>query len=88
MAAKNRADLLTKLHKFVKKEYEAVLPPSNRSVLDHMLYACCLEDSTSEAADEAFARLQENFFDWNEVRIPQNDLVKEFALLLVSPVQK
>ena len=69
MAAKNRADLLTKLHKFVKKEYEAVLPPSNRTVLDHMLYGCCLEDSTFEAADEAFARLQENFFDWNEVRV-------------------
>ena len=34
-----------------------------------MLYGCCLENSTFEAADDAMARLQENFFDWNEVRV-------------------
>ncbi len=87
MAAKNRADQLTKLHKFVKKEYEAVLPPSNRSVLDHMLYACCLEDSTSEAADEAFARLQENFFDWNEVRVTTVDELSESMKSVARPME-
>ena len=87
MAAKNRADLLTKLHKFVKKEYEPVLPPSNRSVLDHMLYACCLEDSTSEAADEAFARLQENFFDWNEVRVTTAIELSESMKGVARPVE-
>ena len=34
-----------------------------------MIYACCLEDASYEAADEAFHRLQESFFDWNEVRV-------------------
>ena len=34
-----------------------------------MLYACCLEDSDYEAADEVFARLQEDFLNWNEVRV-------------------
>lgn len=87
MAAKNRADLLTKLHKFVKKEYEPVLPPSNRSVLDHMLYACCLEDSTSEAADEAFARLQENFFDWNEVRVTTAAELSESMKSVARPIE-
>ena len=69
MSAKNRADLITKLHKFVKKEYQVITPPSNRSVLEHMIYGCCLENSTFDAADDAFARLQENYFDWNEVRV-------------------
>ena len=87
MAAKNRADLLTKLHKFVKKEYEAVLPPSNRSVLDHMLYGCCLEDSTAEAADEAFARLQENFFDWNEVRVTTAAELSESMKSVTRPLE-
>jgi len=69
MSAKNRADLITKLHKFVKKEYQVITPPSNRSVLEHMIYGCCLENSTFDAADDAFARLQENYFDWDEVRV-------------------
>ena len=38
-------------------------------MLEELLYACCLEDSRPEIADECFARLQESFFDWNEVRV-------------------
>jgi endonuclease III len=38
-------------------------------VLEHLLYACCLEDARFEQADEAFAKLQQTYFDWNEVRV-------------------
>ncbi len=69
MATKSRADLILALFKFCKKEYPPVAPPSNRTVIEHMLYGCCLENSSYEAADEALAKLQENFFDWNEVRV-------------------
>lgn len=69
MSAKQRADLITKLYKFVKKNYQVVAYPSNRTVLEHLIYGCCLENSTCEAADDAFAKLQENYFDWNEVRV-------------------
>ena len=79
MSAKNRADLLTKLHKVVKKQYSPIATPSNRTVLEHMIYGAVLEDSTFEAADEAFAKLQENFYDWNEVRVTTR---KELAELL------
>ena len=34
-----------------------------------LLYACCLESSNHEPSDDAFARLQETYFDWNEVRV-------------------
>ena len=37
--------------------------------MEHLIYACCLEDSRSEQADEAFAKLQQAYFDWNEVRV-------------------
>jgi endonuclease III len=69
MSTKNRGDRIQLLHKVVTKHYTPVLPPEDRSVLEHLLYACCLEDAPHEAADEAFHRLQESFFDWNEVRV-------------------
>ena len=65
----NRAALLTKLHKVLKKHYKPTSPPKDRTVLEHLLYACCLENSRQEAADEAFAKLKELYFDWNEVRV-------------------
>jgi endonuclease-3 len=65
----NRAEKYNKLYKIARKHFQPVLPPSNRSVLEHIVYACCLEDSTYESADEVFAKLLENYFDWNEIRV-------------------
>lgn len=65
----DRASLLTKTAKVLKKHYKPFSPPSNRSVLEHLLYACCLEASSHEASDDAFARLQQTYFDWNEARV-------------------
>lgn len=87
MSAKNRADLIAKLHKFVKKEFQVIAAPSNRSVLDHLVYGCCLENSTHEAADEAFAKLQENFFDWNEVRVTTVEELAETAKSVAHPLE-
>lgn len=69
MATPNRGPRLTKAHKVLKKHYQPILPVGERTVLEHMLYACCLENGRFEAADEAFAKLQETYFDWNEVRV-------------------
>jgi endonuclease III len=69
MATPNRGPRLTKAHKVLKKNYEPVSPVAERSVFEHLLYACCLEDDRYEAADEAFGKLQETYFDWNEVRV-------------------
>lgn len=68
-SSSNRADLINKLFKVAKKHYEAIKPPADRAVLENMLYACCLEDSEYEAADEVFARLQSDYLNWNEVRV-------------------
>ena len=69
MAASNRAKLITKLHTVLKKHYE--IPPAQptRPLLEHLLYACLLEDAPAELADEGFAKCEQDFFDWNEVRV-------------------
>ncbi|MGA2035528.1 MAG: hypothetical protein ABSG68_25040 [Thermoguttaceae bacterium] len=69
MTAANRSAQFAKLHKVLKKHYKPVLPPAERPVLEHLLFACCLEDACYEAAEEAFAALVHTFFDWNEVRV-------------------
>lgn len=68
MNATNRSTLITKSHNVLKKHYKPVLPPADRSVIEHLLYAAVLEDARFEAADEAFAKLHQ-YFDWNEVRV-------------------
>ena len=85
--AKNRGDLFTKLHKIVKKEYSLIATPSNRTVLEHMIYGAVLEDATFEAADEAFAKLQENFYDWNEVRVTTRNELAELMKSVNKPAE-
>jgi endonuclease III len=75
MAQPNRMAVLTKLHKVLKKHYKPA-PIPDRPVLEHLLYACCLENAPYEQADKAFAAVSTSFFDWNEVRV---STVKELA---------
>ncbi|HEY1599628.1 MAG TPA: hypothetical protein VGG64_08505 [Pirellulales bacterium] len=75
MANLNRSALLAKLHKVLRKYYKPVHPPE-RPVLEQLLFACCLENSRYEPAEEVFASVSTAFFDWNEVRV---STVKELA---------
>ncbi len=68
MATQTRSQKINKMLKVLASTYQPV-SPVDRPVLEHLLYACCLENSMPEAADETFARLQELYFDWNEVRV-------------------
>ncbi|HZN32562.1 MAG TPA: hypothetical protein VFB80_02040 [Pirellulaceae bacterium] len=65
----NRTALISKVYKVLKKHYKPSAPPDDRTVLEHLLYACVLENARYEAADEAFAKLKELYFDWNEIRV-------------------
>ncbi len=85
MAAANRADKFVKLHRVLKKHFQPIPAPANRTVLDNLLYACCLENSRFDAADEAFARLQQDFFDWNEVRVTTTQELAEVMNCLYDP---
>lgn len=66
----DRQAVLKKLLPLLKKQYSKItIPELNRPVMETMLYAVCLEDSTVEQADTAFGRFRELFPDLNEARV-------------------
>ena len=69
MTTFNRSALINTTYQVLLTHYQPLQPPADRSLFEHLLYACCLENARPEAADEAFAKLQQTFFDWNEVRV-------------------
>jgi hypothetical protein len=69
MAAPNRTALIVKAHKVLKQHYEAIKPAEDRPLLQHMLFACCLENASYATAEKVYGKLAHNFFDWNEVRV-------------------
>ncbi|TWT93990.1 hypothetical protein [Stieleria varia] len=69
MAASNRAKLITKLHTELKKRYDVSPTQPSRPLLEHLLYACLLEDCPQDLADEGLAKCEQDFYDWNEVRV-------------------
>lgn len=69
MAISNRAALLNRTIKILKKYYTPAAPAADRPLLEHLLFACCLENSTPAAAQQVFTDLEQEFFDWNEVRV-------------------
>ena len=81
MSAKNRTDTIAKSHKVLKKHYSPVKAAEDRSVLEHMVYACCLENAPFQSADDAYTQLIATYFDWNEVRVTT---VTELAEALAS----
>jgi hypothetical protein len=78
--------LLTKVHKVLKKHYKPIAPSADRPVLEQLLFACCLENTHYERAEQAFAALSEAFFDWNEVRVSTVKELAETSQLLCDPM--
>jgi len=69
MSGSNRSKLITKLHSSLKKHYETPPATPSRPLLEHALYASLLEDCPADLADEGLAKLEQDYFDWNEVRV-------------------
>ena len=70
MSAAKRASLIKKTFTVLKKQFPKVqLPVKDRPILEQLLYACCLENSTPDQATEAFSKVQTRYVDWNEVRV-------------------
>ncbi len=68
MATPNRSALITKLSKVLRKHYKPVAPVE-RPVLEQLLFACLLENSHHEPAEEALAAVTDAFYDLNEIRV-------------------
>ncbi|MEX0715152.1 MAG: hypothetical protein WD066_01125 [Planctomycetaceae bacterium] len=69
LKASEKQALARKLTVVLKKEYKGGLPRDQRTVLDTLLFAICLENSPRVAAEAALARMGELFHDLNEVRV-------------------
>jgi hypothetical protein len=67
--ASDRAALLKKLFPIIKKHYKVQVPKGGKPVLETMLYAICLEDSTVDDAEASYKKLFTDFPDLNEVRV-------------------
>lgn len=58
-----------KLIALLKKRYSATLPKYDRPVLETVIHAICLENTTNSQADEVFDSLLGGFHDLNEIRV-------------------
>ena len=87
MASKNRAALIAKAIKIARKHYKPAPVVKDRTLLENLLYACCLENSTYESADKAFAALKSEYFDWNEARVSTIRELSEVLKAASDPVE-
>jgi len=85
MTAKNRAGLITKLQTSLKKHYKPAPAAPGRPLMEHVLYAALLEDAPIDLADEGFAKCEQEFFDWNEVRVTSVTELAEVLSHFPSP---
>lgn len=85
MASSNRTAQINRILKVLKKHFKPVKPTADRTVLEHVLFGCCLENSLYEDAEAAFALLKEQYFDWNEVRVSTVRELAETMKSLVDP---
>lgn len=87
MSAPNRSNLITALQKVLKKHYKPVPPETKRTVLQNLLYGCLLDNARYQDADAAWTRLQDEFFDWNEVRVATSRELAEYFPMLPDPIK-
>jgi len=85
MAVSSRSTQFTKLHRTLKKHYKPVSVNADRPVLEHLVFACLLEDTHHNLAEEAYAALTEEYFDWNEIRVSSPRELTESMARLADP---
>jgi len=86
MAHSSRTTQFTALHKVLKKHYRPTSPAPDRSVMEQLLFACCLEDAQYGVAEESYAAMVEAFFDWNEIRVSTVRELAEVMARLPDPL--
>ena len=87
MSASNRANLIGKLNTALKKHYKPLPAQPTRPLLEHVLYGSLLEDAPAELADEGMAKCEQEFFDWNEVRVTTATELSQVLSRLPEPLK-
>jgi endonuclease III len=87
MATPNRATLINRMLKVVRKHYKPIPAAKDRTLFEHLAFACLVENSPYELAEQVFNTLQADYFDWNEVRVSTIRELTEVTKPLVDPPQ-
>jgi endonuclease-3 len=90
MATQSKTQLLNNVHTLLKRRYK---PKTDRnasrlSVLKAVVYGICHEGTTREHANQALSRFNDEFFDWNEVRVSSLDEIQESLAGIPDPEQR
>ncbi len=85
MASVSRTSQFAKVTKVLKKYYKPVGCDLQRPVLEHLLFACCLENTHYEPAEATYAALKEAFYDFNEIRVTSISELSEVMSALPAP---
>jgi endonuclease III len=90
MATQSKAQLLTDVHALLKRRYKPKPDrnPTRLSVLKAVVYGICHEDTTREQANQAISRFNDEFFDWNEVRVSSLEEIQESLAGIAEPEPK
>jgi endonuclease III len=90
MATQSKTQLLTNVQTLLKRRYKpkADRNASRLSVLRAVVYGICHEDTTREQANQALSRFNDEFFDWNEIRVSSLDEIQESLAGIPDPEQK
>ncbi len=76
MSNPNRAALINKIYKALRKPYKPVMLKDEQPLLEALMLGSCLENAPYEAAAEVLQKVKTSFFDLNEVRVSS---VKELS---------
>ena len=80
--ASDKQRIAKKLISLLKKRYKGSVPKETHPILETILYAICLENSSFDEANNAFGRLESTFFDLNEIRVSSiSELTRVFSKL-------
>jgi endonuclease III len=90
MATQSKTQLLANIHTALKRRYK---PKPDReagklTVLKAVVYGICHENTTREHANQALSRFEDEFYDWNEVRVSSVDEIKEALAGIPDPEER
>jgi hypothetical protein len=80
--ASDKQRIAKKLISQLDKRYKGSVSKDTHPILETILYAICLENSSFDDANDAFGRLESTFFDLNEIRVSSiSELTRVFSKL-------
>src|SRR5271155_3912185 len=90
MATQSKTQLLSNVHTMLKRRYKpkAERNATRLTVLKAVVYGICHENTTREHANQALSRFEDEFFDWNEVRVSSVDEIKETLAGIPDPLDR